>query len=480
MVNFLAYVYFGALIVAMIAFGPSPLLYGLFALLAALFILPNHHLLGLSLIIVLTMVFERFFTLQGLVIDKNVYKLYLIDIVIGFSFLAWLVNHKINEGKKKIILGWPEKILLIWLALVAVYLIRSTFDLNADLAVSFSSFKNYFFYPLLYFFVIFSIDSGQKLKNIVHLMLLTASGLIIFLFIGLVNGAGLWTEFTPLSTVGTRYLAGTHAFYLALALIITVALLIYRRLRNEIFSLGIMGLWGLGIGLSLMRHLWLALFAGLATLFILLENKYKRALITYSAKTGTVVAAALMILICAASLLYFQGLGQKTLDSVQAVSLRLLSVTNLGEDTSVAWRQNLWLDAKGLWLNHPIIGIGFGHTVLTDNGDYSSFEEVRNMHNSPLAITVQMGLVGLAVFGLFIIAALSESFWSLKRNSDLEPYYLGLFAVMIVFLVASFFQPYLETNLLGIWLWLLLGLLRTASIIKDMNTDYRQPQKNKL
>ena len=66
----------------------------------------------------------------------------------------------------------------MWLILVGLYLIRGLFDINADPAVVFSSFKNYFFYPLLYFFVINAIDSGGKVKEVIHLILLTAVGLI--------------------------------------------------------------------------------------------------------------------------------------------------------------------------------------------------------------------------------------------------------------------------------------------------------------
>jgi hypothetical protein len=78
-----------------------------------------------------------------------------------------------------------------------------------------------------------------------------------------------------------------------------------------------------------------------------------------------------------------------------------------------------------------------------------------------------MVVIGLVVFFLFIISVFAESSWTWRDNNDLEPYYLGLFAAATMIIAASFFQPYLETNLMGIWFWLLLGLLRTSAQIKQ-------------
>lgn len=466
-VTVLSYAYFTLLIIIMMIAGPSLIPYLLFILLAGLFILPDNHLLGLSLIIVLTMVFERYFTLQGLMIDKSVYKFYLIDVIICFSWLALFINRKLSRTASKAIFGWPEKLLLLWLLLVAAYLIRSIFDINADFSTSFSSFKNYFFYPLLYFFIIFAIDSGKKLKDIIQLILLAGVGLIGFIFIGFISGQGLWTQFTPLSTVGTRYLAGTHAYYLALALALGLPLLLYKRLRNKPFAVTVMGLWGLGITVSLMRHLWLALAAALFTIFIFLTKELKKAYLIFLGQIGLAIAAAAAILIMGVSLLYFQGSLDNVYQDLTALSSRVATVTDLSSDSSAAWRQNVWYDAEKIWITNPVFGVGFGHVMLVEHESYQSFEEIRNIHNSPLAITVQMGLIGLLALAAFILSVLLSSLPRLHNNEDLTPYYLGLIAGIVVILVACVFQPYLETNLMGIWLWLLLGLLRTSGLNKS-------------
>lgn len=464
--SLLAIGYLAIITIAMIAFGPSPYLYGAFAICAAIFILPCHYLTGAAALIILTIFFERFAALQGLVINHQVYKFYLIDIVICLSLLAWGISAIGNRAfwrKRLSRLGWPEYALAVWLAIVAAYLIRSLGDINSDFAVAFSSFKNYFFYPLLYGFFAFSITSAKRLRDIVHLFLFGSAGLLVFLLIGVVNGAGLWTEYTPLSTAGVRYLAGTHAFYLCLAFVIAAALLAYERFRDKRLPLAIMSLWSVGIVLSLMRHLYLALACGLLSLFALAGKNRRRILYGY-AKISVAALSALVLAVLMFSSIYYYSVSPNSVGgNFSALAARLNTISNLAEDSSASWRAQLWSIAKDEWLKNPVFGVGFGHSVLIETADYQNFEELRNIHNSPLAITVQMGLAGALSFAAFVLAVLIAGFKSIRSAED--PYAIGIYAAIIVFGAACFFQPYLETNLMGIWLYILLGLLRARTLI---------------
>lgn len=462
-----SYFYLSLIIIGFAFFSQSPWLYLIFIGLAVFFILPDRYLLGLCLLIFLTMFFERHFALQGLVIDRSIYKLYLIDIVFGLTILAYFISYKYRQIKLKVIWGLPEKLLFIFMVLVSAYLIRSFFDINTKFPIAFSSFKNYLLYPLIYFFVAWSVDSSEKLKKIVHLFLLASVGLIIFIFIGLVRGAGLWSEFTPLSTAGVRYLAGTHAFYLSLALTISISLLLYGRLRNYTFSLFIMSAWAFGIGVSLMRHLWLATVLGVVALFVLADRPIKKIFSTYALKVSMIGVSLAVGLALVISLTYFSGSSDKLYQTVSAFGQRIYSVAELSEDSSANWRQSFWYESKKIWLTNPLLGIGFGRSLMIDDGKWQTTEEIRNIHNSPLSITVQMGLLGIGIFVFFILSVLFSAWLDLKNHFDLKPYYLGIIGVIVVFLSSSFFQPYLETNMMGIWLWLFLGLLRTAKTIKE-------------
>ena len=70
--NLVAFIYLAGIIILSIIFGLSPFLYLLFAIIAAALIIPS-HLSGLKLIIIMTMIFERFFTLQSLVMEQQIY-----------------------------------------------------------------------------------------------------------------------------------------------------------------------------------------------------------------------------------------------------------------------------------------------------------------------------------------------------------------------------------------------------------------------
>lgn len=67
-------------------------------------------------------------------------------------------------------------------------------------------------------------------------------------------------------------------------------------------------------------------------------------------------------------------------------------------------RQQLWADAISLWARHPIEGAGPGafaaYSALADDAD------TERVHMSVLQVGSELGLIGLALFGLLIIVAL--------------------------------------------------------------------------
>jgi len=470
----LAFIYLSFLIIIFAVFGPSPLAYIAFALVAAVFILPGYYSLGLSLIIILTVLFERFFTLTPLIIEPTIIKLYPLDIIIGLTLIAWIINCRWGRIKPKLFWGWPETILLFFIGGVMLYLIRALLDINADLAVAVSSVKNYAFYPLLYFLTIYSVQTKKQLTKLVHLLLMGGAGLIVFLIIGLMNGQGLWTEFTPLSTLGVRFLAGTHAFYLCLITLIAISLLSFKKFSNTPLIGWLLLIWLTGIFLSLMRHLWLALFLTLALLFISLPRKNKTIFGRYLLKSGLVIITAATLIIFLALIFPHSESINNLATPLNNFGSRFISLIKIDADSSINWRLAVWNFSREAWQNHPWFGVGFGHKILMEIDDWQSFEEIRNIHNSPLSIMVQMGLAGLLAFLAAVAAIIIASWRKILINKELKPYYLGLMAGLGLILLASLFQPYLETNLTGIFLWLFLGLIRTSEVINQYEDSANQ------
>jgi len=463
--NILAYLYIGGLVILGMVFGFSFWIYGLLIIASLIFILPSHFL-GIYLIIFMTMIFERWFTLSPLITDLSIYKIYPLDLIIILTIISWLI-YQIKTAEHKIFFKWPEKILAGFIIINIIYLIKSFFEINADMAIAFSSFKNYAFYSLIYFLIIYSIQTEEKLKNIIHLILLSGIAIMTFIVLGLLRGEGLWTEYTPLSTAGVRYLAGTHAFYLMITTLITLSLLAFDRFKNKSFITLITIIWLAGITLSLMRHLWLSLFVGLIILLILIPIANRKSLLKTSFKSGAIILTIVALILLTVNLFPLYNVSESLNNSYQSISQRVVSIASGSQDTSINWRINFWGVAKKSWSKSPITGLGFGKKLPLDLGQWQTFEEIRNIHNSPLAITIQMGLMGIGVFVLFIITAVMSSFKYILKNEELKPYYFGLMAATMAVLFASLFQPYLETNLTGIFLWLLLGLLRTSFTIND-------------
>lgn len=463
--NIAAFILLALCLVALIYLGPQPLVYLLFALAAAFFILPTYYSLGLSLMIGLTMVFEQFFTLTPLTLGETVIKLYPLDIVIGLSLVAFVIYSRLGKKRLQFVWDWPEKILLLFIVVIGLFMAVSIFDVNSDWAVAFSSFKNYCWYPIIYFLIINSIQDKAGLKKIIQNMFMFGIFIIAFLVIGASRGQGLWTEYTPLSTEGSRLLASTHAFFMSMILVIGASLFIANKLKNKLFINLVMILWAIGIVVSLMRHLWLAVALGIAVIFFLNDKPGKSAMAKIALKNVAVIAAVVAIIFLVTSVVNLP-LGD-TFAPVKYLQERVLSFSDVSSDTSASWRLDLWRDAGKLWLQSPIWGVGLGKTIFIDWGDWKNFEEIRNLHNSPLAIMVQTGLVGLGLLIAFVIAVFIKSAKSILKNKDLAPYYIGIIGALVAFILGSFFQPYLETNVTGIFFWILLALLRTASTINQ-------------
>ncbi|MFA6422171.1 MAG: O-antigen ligase family protein [Candidatus Buchananbacteria bacterium] len=438
------------------------------ALCALIFFLPSYEYLGLICIIGLTMFFEKLFTLQPLIIGDNAYKLYPIDALMAVVFLAIIIKLLIH---KKFKFNWPEIFLGIFFLIVCANMLRGTMDLNAQFATAFSSFKNYFWYPLIYFVVIYAVDSREKFKNFIKIFLLFSIGLIGFIVYGIATGQGLWTEFTPLSTEGTRILAFTHAFYLSVAILIALGLLIAKKLNNILFSLALMWIWLIGIVGSMMRHLWVALIIAVGALFIISPKQEKGYFSKIFAKNIVIIITLILLALLLANLMPASESSGSFVNIVDSTKNRVVSFLTASDDTSVSWRMDLWRDALHKWETNPFFGIGFGKQLSLETFDWQTFEDVKNIHNSPLAILVQTGIVGFVSLGLFILAVLFASYKHIVKDKDLRPYYAGIFAAIILFLLSSFFQPYLEANFTSIFLWMLLGLLGTSKFITNKNEN---------
>lgn len=419
---------------------------------------------GLFAIVFLTMIFERFFTLQTFFIGKVEYKIYPLDIIMAGIIIGIIFQYLFGIIKKAH-MRKVDYILLAFIFLNIIYFFTSAFVFSGDKNLAFSTLKNYGFYSLFYFIALFLIRDKNDFWRSGKFFLAGAIGIIIFIAIGVLRGEGLWSEFTPLSTSGVRLLAFTHGLYLSLAIIPALLMLVFKIpiFKKPAYAKILILIWTIGIIATLMRHLWIALALATLLAFFLLPKEKKAELRKIIWNYSAVVFVILVIVFYGAAMSPRSELSDRTQKLLGIVAERTESLGDIGNDESYFWRTLVWKSAYKNFKSSPLFGIGTGQKVFVENGKiYKDFVEVRNIHNSYLAILIQFGFLGLAIFIYFIYKiwkSLLRAYCENKNNFSA----LSVLSILTLYIIAIFFQPYLETNLLAIFFWIVLGLARNIA-----------------
>ena len=97
--------------------------------------------------------------------------------------------------------------------------------------------------------------------------------------------------------------------------------------------------------------------------------------------------------------------------------------------------QTLWPEGIETFLKAPLVGFGLGTNVYIIGREYGRGLSV---HSAPLAIAIELGLIGLLPYLFFIISILFQSFRVLKHlriaQSDLYPLQITMIAAFFAFL----------------------------------------------
>lgn len=417
------------------------------------FIYPAGGLMG---VLALVLVFASQYTLQPVIIDRVVYKLFLIDpAIIG------VLGGLLFSGLKRLALWRPDRrdaLLIIFLFLILIYAAISLSIGQGSFNLVISSLKNYAFYPLIFFAGYLAFDSQEKRRELLAVAFWSVCLILLFLIYGIMSGKGLWTDITPLTTQGSRLLDFNHAFYLSLATIVGFTAMVYGRSRRIVTGFAyLLPLFILGVAVSLMRHLWLSgMAAAIAFLWLVAKSKLSQTkkLILGFALAG---AALLALLMFAANLFPDATYSRRVMIGQRDVLVRAASLADSG-DTSILWRSRVWQALWNKYENNILFGIGFGQKVFVEMPDYLDYVEVRNIHNSFLALLVQIGLLPFLLFVWFIVS------WTKKLikagNKGNHPYPVALIVVLVFCVTAFNFQPYLEANFFNYIFWLTLGFGR--------------------
>lgn len=441
---------------------------------------------GLYAIIFLTFIFERFFTLQPIIIGRMEYKFYPLD-AIFIAVLVGIIFQKIiplckggargdfyanNNFKNPSSLlpfkkgeGTVDYYLIAFIGLVFITFLVSVFVYKNDFALSFSSLKNYAFYSLFYFVVVILIDNYEYAKRLFKFAFAAAVAIIFFIAAGIIMGHGIWSDYTPLSTEGARTLAFTHAFYLTMAFLAAFVFLICKKNKHNKILFVISLIWIIGIIGSMMRHLWMSLFISALILIVYFFKRKKQTLARILVKYSLAAIAIAALMVYSMSLFPKSDLSRVAFGVKTVVEKRTDSFLKYAKDESFSWRNTVWSEAFKIYERNPLLGFGFGRNLYVETENYRDFVEARNIHNSPIALLVQSGLVTLIIFIIFIY----KNFIQLIKKTEKNWIDISVLIIFINYLIAFLFQPYLETNMLGIFFWIILGIIRALASITPTN-----------
>jgi len=101
--------------------------------------------------------------------------------------------------------------------------------------------------------------------------------------------------------------------------------------------------------------------------------------------------------------------------------LTTLAVTeNTSQVRSIEGRVNKWKDAGGLFLQHPATGVGAGNFALRAEPISNQRDAMYTGRctNSWLQLAAEKGLVGLSVYGLFLIVWMVGIFRTLRLRQN--------------------------------------------------------------
>ncbi|MBI4276790.1 O-antigen ligase family protein [Candidatus Uhrbacteria bacterium] len=415
---------------------------------------------GLSALILLTMLFERWFTLTPIVWRDVEYKFYPLDVllVIIIGVLAFVLLAE--RDRPRLVAG--DRLLLLFFFLVFIFGVVGYMRGVGETLLIGSALKNYIFYGLL-FFVASTIARNPRIwRGTIHAMMIGGILLLPFVVIGIVRGEGLWTMLTPLSTEGRRLLGFPHATALTIPFILLLMHMLFAG-QVSLKSVGVLALSGIGILGSLMRHLWLALGVILVIAWTVLPS-FARATLARVGRRFVLLGAVFFFLLAAFMIIFpWSSVARRVPDVTRPFVLRIQSLIHGTDDLSTSWRVDVWRASLASVAAHPFTGIGFGQPITFQSRDFIATIPVREIHNSPLVILVQMGIIGFVVFVAAMVLLLKEWWWRLRRASAEDtPAVLGVGLAGILFLIGSLFQPYFEMNTHSVLFWILLGLMRAA------------------
>ncbi len=281
--------------------------------------------------------------------------------------------------------------------------------------------------------------------------IILACSLIVPVVVGLVQfvtHTGLTFGDIVNRVYGTFGNPNSFAYYLVLSIVFFLCLLLSRpELEHRIpVKIGL-GLLTILLVLTATRGAWLAL---LVSLFVIGIVKFRKA---------TLVAGACLI----ALMLFLPTANRLSLAYFNVNLERLPGIQRLfeqpSEDGSLAFRLKLWKEMRRKFDERPLLGFGLGTFSLLREQQIKEFFQGTEAHNDYLRLAVETGIVGLAAYGILLVALFRALLAHYRRlaGSRHQLLVLGVIAYAIALLVGSFFDNLLQSTTVMWVFWIMVA-----------------------
>lgn len=135
-------------------------------------------------------------------------------------------------------------------------------------------------------------------------------------------------------------------------------------------------------------------------------------------------------------------------------------------------RRHLLKQGLHIFTKNPIMGIGIGNLEKYGRIYFKKGIDFTNFHNGYVSVAVSYGIVGFAIFMLFLIHTLIYFVKALKKSTTKKyTIFPNLAACIAAYCVYSLFEKTMlsEVNFMGVFFWVMLGYT-TACASKELST----------
>jgi putative inorganic carbon (HCO3(-)) transporter len=345
----------------------------------------------------------------------------ILGIIVFFTGLAYLITRKTNFWKMPAV----RSLVFFFIACILSFLFSGGAINTLGELMELGSFL------FLYIMTVDILQDEKDIKKAANLLILSS---LMPLGVGFIE---LFTKFDFHQIVGLEpayrlYSTTTHcnvyAFYLVIILILITSALLQEKSglkRQGLFIL--LSLLGVQLIFTYARGAWMSLVLALLILGVV---KHRKLLIL--APLGVGLAIYL-----------FPSIVERFAPIMNSSSL---------ENTSLAWRINLWLLSINYFIQHPILGIGFGNYIFVE---YQMIDVYIGAHNDYLRILVETGVIGFSCFIGLLLSLLRFGIKAYKKthNTFHKHLCLGFLGLWAGYVMISISENFFNQGIIQWYFW---------------------------